>query len=79
MVQAIYCSGCKAALYEGLELESPLEIIQRYGGACPECGKKLIFDPDKMKMSPILANPSARDYKKWLEQKMKELGLKPFY
>lgn len=62
MPQRIYCGGCDATLYDGLELESPHEIIERYHGSCPKCSKQLKFDPDKVKFdkfneeSPILPN-----------------------
>ncbi len=53
MPQKILCTGCKTSLYDGFELESPLEIIQRNSGACPKCGRKLSFDPDAVKITPI--------------------------
>lgn len=39
-------------LYAGLELETPSEIIQRNGGYCPKCGKKLSFDTETLKIGP---------------------------
>ena len=53
MTQKILCTGCNTILYEGFELESPLEIILRNNGVCPRCGKKLYFDPDIIKIEPI--------------------------
>jgi RNase P subunit RPR2 len=52
MPQRIYCSGCQTTLYDGLELESPTEIIYRHNGVCPKCSKKLTFDPDAVKTIP---------------------------
>ena len=52
MPQKILCTGCNTILYDGFELESPLEIIQRNNGVCPKCGRKLGFDPDAIKIIP---------------------------
>jgi RNase P subunit RPR2 len=52
MPQRILCPGCNASLYDGFELESPIEIIQRNNGTCPKCGRKLSFDPDSIKIVP---------------------------
>jgi ribosomal protein S27AE len=43
--QRILCEKCGAVLYEGMELTPPDEIVQRYDGKCPKCGKKLSFNP----------------------------------
>src|SRR2546425_11257104 len=48
--QRILCSKCGELLYTGLELETPGEIIQRNGGHCPKCGKKLGFDTENLKI-----------------------------
>jgi RNase P subunit RPR2 len=48
MPQKIICSECQTVLYEGLELESPSEIIQRNNGTCPKCGKKLDYDTNNL-------------------------------
>jgi len=53
MPQKILCTSCNASLYDGFELESPLEIVQRNGGVCPKCGRKLSFDPDTIKIIPV--------------------------
>src|SRR5712692_8644631 len=50
--QRILCSKCGELLYSGLELETPGEIIQRNGGYCPKCGKKLGFDTENLKIIP---------------------------
>ena len=44
-------------LYTGLELETPTEIIQRNGGYCPKCGKKLGFETDNLKIAPVVPEP----------------------
>ena len=49
MPQKIVCSACKTILYEGLELESPSEIIQRHNGICPKCGRKLDYKSNNVK------------------------------
>lgn len=43
--QRILCHQCGAILYEGLELKPPDEIIQKYNGKCPKCGRKLSVIP----------------------------------
>jgi rubredoxin len=53
MPQKIVCQECGATLYDDFELESPVEIMQRYNGYCPKCNKKLDFDPDDVKIVPI--------------------------
>jgi len=44
MPQEINCSGCGYVLYEGEILRSPQDIIKKYGGKCPNCGKSLLVD-----------------------------------
>lgn len=50
--QRVFCHTCGATLYDGLELESPTEIIQRYNGICPKCQKRLSFEPETVKIIP---------------------------
>lgn len=42
MPQEINCSGCGYVLYEGDLLRSPQDIIKKYEGKCPNCGKPLV-------------------------------------
>jgi len=49
--QRIFCSKCSEPLYAGLELETPVEVIQRNGGYCPKCGKKLSFEVENLKIN----------------------------
>jgi len=51
--QRTYCSNCAHELYVGLELESPLETIHKHGGLCPNCMKKLGFDIEAIKITPV--------------------------
>jgi transposase len=44
MPQAINCSGCGYVLYEGEILRSPQDIIKKYEGKCPNCGKTLVIN-----------------------------------
>ena len=37
----ILCEDCDTILYEGTKPISQHEIIERYSGRCPECGKEL--------------------------------------
>ncbi len=50
--QKIVCADCGSILYNGLELETPSEIIQRHNGLCPQCKKKLDFETGKLKIIP---------------------------
>lgn len=52
MPQKIVCSECGSVLYNGVELETPSEIIQRHNGVCPQCKRKLEFDGEKIKIIP---------------------------
>ncbi|MGA2783315.1 MAG: hypothetical protein ABSF09_01265 [Candidatus Bathyarchaeia archaeon] len=52
MPQKIVCGDCGSILYHGLELETPIEIIQRHNGLCPQCKKKLEFETEKLKIVP---------------------------
>jgi len=42
--QRVLCSKCKHVLFNGIDLTPPDEIIQKFDGRCPKCGKKLAFD-----------------------------------
>jgi RNase P subunit RPR2 len=55
--QRISCSKCGELLYAGIELETPMETIQRYNGYCPKCGNKLGFAIEKLKIQPQVAPP----------------------
>lgn len=67
MPQHVFCDACGAILYDGLELESPSEIILRYNGGCPKCRKRLSFDPDTIKMLPYEENLSRlKAGRKWV-------------
>jgi len=44
-------------LYTGIELETPMETIQRFNGYCPKCGNKLGFTIEKLKIQPQVAPP----------------------
>ena len=53
MPQRVSCSQCGYVLFEGLELTAPDEIIQRFDGRCPKCGKKLSFEHGHVEIKPI--------------------------
>ena len=53
MTQKIICYECKTVLYEDKELRPPIEIIKKYNGKCPQCGKKLVFDPNNVEIEPL--------------------------
>jgi RNase P subunit RPR2 len=50
--QRIICKRCGNNLYEGIELEAPLDVIQRYNGQCPNCGNKLEFNYENIRIIP---------------------------
>ncbi len=52
MPQKIVCAECGSILYNGVELETPTEIIQRHNGVCPQCKRKLDFDSEKIRIKP---------------------------
>ncbi|MFB0514525.1 MAG: hypothetical protein ACETVQ_03005 [Candidatus Bathyarchaeia archaeon] len=53
MPQRILCEKCGAILFEGMELTPPDEIVQRYDGKCPKCGRKLSFNPINVEIKKI--------------------------
>lgn len=50
MPQKIICDGCGEVLFSNLKLIPPEELIQELNGKCPHCGKKLVFNPDKVEI-----------------------------
>ncbi len=50
MPQRIFCEDCNELLYNNSELTSPEEIIRKYDGKCPKCGKKLVFNTKKIEI-----------------------------
>lgn len=45
--EVVICAGCGHILCEteGIELLTPVEVMDKYGGRCPECGSKLSLLP----------------------------------
>jgi hypothetical protein len=56
MPQKVFCQKCDFVLYEGAELKPPDEIIQKYNGKCPKCGKKLSLIPIDVEVKPAFEN-----------------------
>ncbi len=54
MPQTVVCKQCGHLLYKGVELKPPTEIIQRNGGVCPRCGRKLTFRIEDVEIIPIV-------------------------
>ena len=52
MPQRILCSKCGEVLYEGDLLKSPQDVIKKFEGKCPSCGKELCFETDGVKVKP---------------------------
>lgn len=53
MPQTIVCKNCGKLLYKGIELKPAEEIIQRNGGHCPSCGRKLTFNIEEVEIIPL--------------------------
>lgn len=53
MPQTIVCKNCGKLLYSGIELKPAEEIIQRNGGQCPSCGRKLAFNIEDVEIIPL--------------------------
>jgi hypothetical protein len=51
MPQRILCESCGKVLYYGFELKSLEEIIRSLDGKCPDCGKTLVLDLSKIKIT----------------------------
>ena len=52
MPQRILCKECDEVLYEGDLLKSPQDLIKKFDGKCPACGKDLFFRPDAVNVKP---------------------------
>ena len=52
MPQRVLCEKCGHILYEGIDLTPPDELVQRFNGKCPSCGKKLLFNPNNVAVKP---------------------------
>lgn len=52
MPQRILCSKCGEVLYEGDLLKSPQDVIKKFEGKCPNCGKDLSFETDGVNVKP---------------------------
>lgn len=52
MPQRILCSKCEEILYEGDLLKSPQDVIKKFEGKCPKCGKELCFETDGVQVKP---------------------------
>jgi hypothetical protein len=50
--QKIICKECGEVLYEGELLKSPQDVIKKFEGRCPNCGKDLSFVTDAVKVQP---------------------------
>jgi hypothetical protein len=52
MPQKITCSECEKVLYEGDVLKAPQDVIKKFEGTCPVCGKDLEFNAENVVVSP---------------------------
>jgi RNase P subunit RPR2 len=50
--QRVVCRECGEVLYEGDLLKSPQDIIKKFEGKCPKCGKDLGFDYESVDVKP---------------------------
>jgi len=51
--QLTICKSCNTVLFDGPEMEEPIETIRRHNGTCPGCGRQLTFDLGDIRISPI--------------------------
>ena len=58
MPQRILCSGCGCVLYNGEVLKCPQDVVKKYEGKCPECGKRLDFT-----LESVIIEDNARNEK----------------
>lgn len=52
MPQRVICRECGEVLYEGDLLRSPQDVIKKFEGKCPKCGKGLGFDGESVHVKP---------------------------
>lgn len=52
--QKIKCGKCDEILYNGTDIEPPSEIMRKFDGLCPKCGRKLNFEIDKVNIIPLI-------------------------
>ena len=52
--QRIRCEKCGAILYEDTEVKTPYEIVQRYDGRCPKCGRRLSSIPINVEIKKLM-------------------------
>jgi phage FluMu protein Com len=52
MPQTVFCQKCGEVLYEGPELKPPEEILLKFDGKCPKCGKRLSGLPLDVEVNP---------------------------
>jgi len=58
--QKVVCSECNCMLYEGDILKSPQDIVKKFDGKCPNCGKRLGFSTDGVVICPCEEDDSER-------------------
>ena len=51
--QLTVCKSCSTVLFDGPEMEEPIETIRRHNGTCPGCGRRLTFDVGNIRISPV--------------------------
>jgi len=50
--QKVICKNCGKILYEGDLLKSPQDVIKKFEGNCPKCGKELGFEGKAVQVRP---------------------------
>lgn len=53
MPQRVVCSECSNILYEGDILKSPQDIVKKFDGRCPNCGRNLSFSTKNLSIYPF--------------------------
>lgn len=51
--QLTVCKSCNTVLFDGPEMEEPIETIRRYNGTCPGCGRALTYDVANLRIFPV--------------------------
>jgi len=63
MPQKILCSGCGCVLYNGEILKSPQDLVKKYEGKCPECGKRLDFSLENVHIEDNESSEKNKNYR----------------
>jgi len=63
--QLTVCKSCNTVLFDGPEMEEPIETIRRYNGTCPGCGKALTYDVANVRIFPLTQDQTEQYPTSW--------------